>query len=127
MCVGGYHANTYVKCNVVFITFFVCALVLFQSINFASGAYNILGWINLLSCIVVFFLAPLENKNKKLDLFKKRIYRFISTTIYFIVGVLGITLRSFYIINILSIVLMITTALLVIGKGVDIYEKNICE
>ena len=29
--------------------------------------------------------------------------------------------------NILSIVLMITTALLIIGKGVDIYEKKVSE
>ena len=81
----------------------------------------------MLSSIVVFLLAPLENKNKKLNVFKKRIYRFVSTVIYSIGGILGIVLKSSYYMNILSIVLMITTALLIIGKGVDIYEKKVSE
>ena len=89
--------------------------------------YDIIGGSNLLSSIVVFLLAPLENKNKKLNVFKKRIYRFVSTVIYSIGGILGIVLKSSYYMNILSIVLMITTALLIIGKGGDIYEKKVSE
>ena len=68
-----------------------------------------------------------ERENKKLNVFKKRIYRFVSTVIYSIGGILGIVLKSSYYMNILSIVLMITTALLIIGKGVDIYEKKVSE
>ena len=126
-CVGVYHANTYVKCNVVFVSFFICAFILFECIDSTSRAYDIIGGSNLLSSIVVFLLAPLENKNKKLNVFKKRIYRFVSTVIYSIGGILGIVLKSSYYMNILSIVLMITTALLIIGKGVDIYEKKVSE
>lgn len=69
---GGYHAQTRIMCSV---TFFVCYL-LFLAVN-AAIAETYTWWLHLIILIpyaaVILGYAPIENKNKPLDDYEKRI------------------------------------------------------
>lgn len=67
---GGYHANTYFKCKLVF----VINILLVLCIIHQQKLYNIysLTLICLFSVIVVFALAPIDNNNKPLTKLEKK-------------------------------------------------------
>ena len=73
---GGYHANTVLKCKMVFIS--ICI-----SVSLLSGfkfPYYLYIFIMLLYLITSFFLAPIENYNKPLTSEEQTKYRRISIT-----------------------------------------------
>lgn len=63
---GGYHANTYLKCKIIYII--DISVVLFLS-KYAVFIYNLhtMILISMFSTTVIFFLAPIENPNKPLS------------------------------------------------------------
>ena len=63
---GGYHANTYLKCKIVFLI--NISLSLFLS-TYASSVYEIYSLVLLLlfSIFVIWGFAPIENENKPLS------------------------------------------------------------
>ena len=70
---GGYHADTYLKCNLIFgILVFGC----FAVYKYANPVYQpemiAICTIQLLMCV---FYAPIENKNKKLTNRQKKMYK----------------------------------------------------
>ena len=70
---GGYHASSYLKCNLIFSI--VASLVIFFSkaateVRFSTGIINIL-FLPALSVFI--WLAPIENPNKLIEK-KRRIY-----------------------------------------------------
>ena len=78
---GGYHASTYLKCNIYFAIVFlmtICSFNIFKYINLK----NVISFLVLLGFLVVGALAPVENKNKSLSHRDKNIYRKTSIGIY---------------------------------------------
>jgi accessory gene regulator B len=74
---GGYHANTYWQCNIVFL--FVTLLVLSLFKFLPVGTFSELHCcITVLSILVTAVYAPVENPNKPLDKKKKTIFHIIS-------------------------------------------------
>ena len=71
---GGYHANTYLKCKIIYII--DISVVLFLS-KYAVFIYNLhtMILISMFSTTVIFFLAPIENPNKPLCLMIIVLYR----------------------------------------------------
>lgn len=65
MFCGGFHAESYLKCEISFALFYSCTLALNYILSDISGFY----WIILLlySFVIIYGLAPVENKNKPLD------------------------------------------------------------
>ena len=63
---GGYHANTYLKCKIIYII--DISVVLFLS-KYAVFIYNLhtMILISMFSTTVIFFLAPIENPYKPLS------------------------------------------------------------
>lgn len=122
MCVGGYHAKSYFRCNLLFTAFFVAALISYQ--NMFLYALKILGIINLFSIILIIRWAPLENKNKVISIKNKFKNKCISSFVYLVGSIIGILWSEIYWVEILTIVLNVVTVLLIMGKGVEIYEKN---
>ena len=63
---GGYHANTYLKCKIIYII--DISVVLFLS-KYAVFIYNLhtMILISMFSTTVILFLAPIENPNKPLS------------------------------------------------------------
>ena len=95
-------------------TFFTIALVCYRNLEMVN--YQILNYINLISSIFIFELAPLENKNKVIDDLKKRKYRNIDMSIYILGSIVGILIKDMFLINVLAIVLCNVTVLLLIGR-----------
>ena len=61
--IGGFHAKTYLGCN---LTFAACCAVLLLSVRITAGAYPYLinTAIFAFDFIVILLIAPIENKNK---------------------------------------------------------------
>lgn len=77
--VGGYHANSYTKCLLIFISIFILTLTINIDINTGFNIYEILIFItSTLSYIGIFMLAPLEHRNNPLTLADVKKYRKIS-------------------------------------------------
>lgn len=88
---GGYHADTYLSCN---LKFGVLSLFLLGNIKILSiyQEYYSFDMHLLLSCfsfLVIWFLAPVENENKPLTELKKRKNHAFS--ILFVIGMLTIS------------------------------------
>lgn len=112
---GGYHANTYLKCNLIF--GFLCLLTLFFS--------NILyPYISFISLMILFFIyigcifeyAPIDNEYKRLSEKDKKKYRKISiwiSVLWLVVDILLFFTAKEYAIT-LTITLVIIAMLMVI-------------
>lgn len=75
--VGGYHANNYTKCLLIFILIFI--LIMNIPLNIDSQIYTFMIFIiSTLSYIGIFILAPLEHRNNPLTLSEIKKYKKIS-------------------------------------------------
>lgn len=73
---GGYHANTYWQCNMVFFLVTTIVLALFRFLPISK--FNELHYcIIALSILITAIYAPVENKNKPLTKKQKTIFRII--------------------------------------------------
>ena len=122
MCVGGYHAKTYFSCNFIFLLFFLAGILL--HIKLGNIGSNVISTINLCSSILIFYIAPFENKNKRISKEKKNVFKKIDLGIYLFSGISGLITENLYVIDVLNIVLLNVTVLLIMAKGVDFYEKE---
>lgn len=122
---GGYHANTVLKCKVVFIS--ICISLVFLS-EFKFPYYlHIL--IMFLYLITSFFLAPIENHNKPLTSEEQTKYRRISIAMSLFWSVAAV-FSYFFAIKIcttITITAFFITLLMIIGeygKGGKINEQE---
>ena len=84
---GGYHANNYTKCLLIFILIFI--LTINTSSNVDSQIYTLMIFIiSTLSYIGIFILAPLEHRNNPLTLSEIKKYKNISRILTGIVYIL---------------------------------------
>ena len=79
---GGYHANTYVKCNLVTSISFVILLLIFKIIRHVSLKSIIL--------IAIFQVVTIENKNKPIE--NRTVYKIISTVLSVVLSAISIVL-----------------------------------
>lgn len=127
MYTGGYHADTHVMCNIIFLIAFLFSILAMKLVNSFEVSWCI--WIlQCIGLIIVTRYAPLENRNKKLNMVQKEKYRNIAVTLYlifiFVAVVLSIAehkVSCFKNISLrdcglyINIVLIIIACLLVIG------------
>jgi len=81
MYTGGYHANTYLVCNMVFAVIFIINVFLYKAI-IIYHVESVLLEITLFSVLPVLKYAPVQNKNKRLTSVQKNKYRKISLILY---------------------------------------------
>jgi accessory gene regulator B len=121
---GGYHAKSYIKCNITLITIY---LIMFLIVNYTPTELICLSSI-LLSIITVFIIlkfAPTDNKNKKLTPERKKTNKNITLIILTIFYVLGLTIYKFNMQSFYTIVVtmfMVAILILVKVKGGENYE-----
>ena len=77
---GGYHANTYIKCNLVTSISFVILLLIFKIIRH----------ISIFQVVTIVLLAPIENKNKPIE--NRTVYKIISTVLSVVLSAISIVL-----------------------------------
>ena len=85
---GGYHANTYVKCNLVTSISFIVLLLMFKIIKNISLKSIIL--IAIFQVVTIVLLAPIENKNKPIE--NRTVYKIISTVLSVVLSAISIVL-----------------------------------
>ncbi len=89
---GGYHANSYLKCNIIYVIAFSAVVLLnnyiLENLNFAE--YFIYGFILLSFLTVLFLFSPVENKNKKIDDKDRKKFKIISIIMVLIFSVIAI-------------------------------------
>ena len=84
---GGYHANNYTKCLLIFILIFI--LTINTSSNVDSQIYTLMIFIiSTLSYTGIFILAPIEHRNNPLTLREIKKYKKISRILAGIVYIL---------------------------------------
>lgn len=125
---GGYHAKTRIKCNIIFGS--ICLLCM--RFNFLEDVWGndlmILGLF--IPAIVVFCLAPLENKNKPLTeniISKNRRYMILIWCIWSILAIYGYINFSF--ISCISPIIVntqtVVSVMVIIEKGRIYYGKKL--
>lgn len=79
-CTGGYHSRTYLSCNLSFITVY---LIFIYFRNYMMFSYKGLIISGIISLVIIFLLAPMEHKNKKMNKEKKSLHKITSRIISF--------------------------------------------
>ena len=114
-CTGGYHSKTYLSCNLSFITVY---LIFIYYRNYIMFSYEGLIISVIISLLIIFLLAPMEHKNKKMNKEKKTLHKITSRIISFVF--LLITLVLYFLKNptylVFSYVLLSTSVLLLMGR-----------
>ena len=116
---GGYHADTYVRCNAAFVLTYLLSVGIW--IFCRAHDLKVAVWFILLGAyIAMAAIAPVENKNKPLDDEEVKKYKWKSIVIYsaFIMVVLAADIAGvFYEICLyIKIILIIIAVLMVLGK-----------
>jgi len=139
---GGYHADTYIRCNMAFLATYICSVIMWQ----LCKTYNLsaLVWIlTLLSFILVGYLAPIDNQNKTLSKAEKEEFKKISVITYVVVLMIslvidiigyqsGVYIRlgkfssQIDIILYIKVVLIIIVILMLLGKSKENCKKLKC-
>ena len=89
---GGYHAETYLKCNIAFVcTFFLTFLIGRFLYSFNYGIYAS-GVMLVLSYIPIWFFSPVKNRHKFLSEEKIKRSRIISSVVYLLSAILAMVL-----------------------------------
>ena len=90
---GGYHATTYLKCKITMVVIYAFTII---SANYVE--LNIYWYVLLMVAgnITIFFSAPIENPNKKLDDNKKKKCKILSHILFIIVTSSGIILMRYF-------------------------------
>ena len=140
---GGYHADTYFRCNVAFLGTFICSVVMWK----LCKIYNLSAviWIlTLLSFVLVGYIAPIDNQNKTLSKAEKEIYKKKSVIIYAMVLMISLVIdiagyqSGVYIqlgrfssqtdiILYIQVVLNIIVILMLLGKLKEDYKRTNCD
>lgn len=122
-CTGGYHSKTYLSCNLSFITVY---LIFIYYRNYIMFSYEGLIISVIISLLIIFLLAPMEHKNKKMNKEKKTLHKITSRIISFVF--LLITLVLYFLKNptylVFSYVLLSTSVLLLMGRKGGKIEDN---
>lgn len=101
---GGYHAATHLKCNLIFTLNTLTILLLIKNYSFISEWLMIIAII--VSDIIIFWLAPIENVNKSLEKYEKKKYRKIAIIFSVIFTIIAVLLIPFN--KIVSIMISLT-------------------
>lgn len=112
---GGYHAKTHLRCYIYSVIMITSILLVTKYATFNILLYEVLV---LISLIIILLLAPVEDKNKKLDYVEKRVFRkrayiiaFLEVLLYHIFLLTHLT----YCYIILCVALFSLSILMVIG------------
>lgn len=93
---GGYHADTYFRCNLLMcVTFVITVWINHMTVN--KIPVTILIGLILLTEIIIFVLGPIENKNKPIDDSKKVILKIMGVIVSLMINCVGLLFIDSYI------------------------------
>lgn len=114
---GGYHANTRIRCYIISWLIMISSL-LFIKLCPIKMMFLILLFTLIPSCISIFLMAPVENKNKPLDTVERNRYRAMARIVAVAEALISLILLF---INLqlslaIAISLVFTSIMLIFGK-----------
>lgn len=134
---GGYYAQSYFRCNLIMCSGFVSVIVLFDIFKeTVNSMFSVI--ISAILLPFVFFLCPVENKNKPIKKERKVYLRAISTMLYIVFSAAAtIIIANGQALGVMLLFTMILTVLLVItakskdkiikkGEIYEIIEEKDC-
>ena len=94
---GGYHADSYFKCNCVMLcTFLLTYIVCKVSVLYGFSTVSVMLPFYLIGFIPICVFAPVENKNKTLTKEKRKKCHWLSILLYIFIGVGGLLTTYFH-------------------------------
>ena len=88
---GGYHADTYFRCNLLMCVLFVLVILLNESLS-PHMTFTSYMCMVCLSEIIILCLGPIENKNKKISENKKKVLKIVGFIVSAAINTVGILL-----------------------------------
>lgn len=93
---GGYHADSYLKCNSLMVIFFVISYIGGRLlIYFILTDFQLTSAVLMLTFLPIYAFAPVKNKHKPLTERKAKRCRILSIIIYIVLSLLGLYLTFF--------------------------------
>lgn len=102
---GGYHANTYTQCNLLFVSSFVFHLIVISNIKF-----HFLFLLSIIALISIYSFIPIEHPNNKLTEKNKIVSKNKSLKKFLLALILSVIFNAYCLIGnaICSIIIIIT-------------------
>ncbi len=88
---GGYHATTYLRCNITMIVSFLLTYTLHRTLIWLNVDIRILEAIMLADAVPIILFAPVKNPHKELTPDKVKEFRVLSIVIYICLSGLSMT------------------------------------
>ncbi len=93
---GGYHADSYLKCNSLMVIFFVISYIGGRLLDYYSLTdFQLTAAVLMLAFLPIYAFAPVKNKHKPLTERKAKRCRILSIIIYIVLSLLGLYLTFF--------------------------------
>lgn len=119
---GGYHAETYFRCNSALCITYIVVFLISKGIRISN--YVLLLFL-LISLIIVVRYSPVNNIHKSLSKIEKKRYHYLAVTVYIMFSIIGfiiIEVNMFYgkiiLLTLFSIALMIIIEIILQGRGI---------
>lgn len=90
---GGYHADTYFKCNLSVCISFISVLIMYHS-TYEKITISLSVYISILCVAIILFLCPIENVNKPIPKYKRNFFKYVSAILGIVYGIIGTVLIS---------------------------------
>lgn len=120
---GGYHADSYFKCNCMMIILFSAAYGIGKLIlYFEIAEFHIMSSILMLGFIPVYAFSPVKNKHKELSEKKAKKCRIISFVLYIAMSLIGLYLIS--ISSLYGSIIIVTLVEVSVAILVEIYRQR---
>jgi accessory gene regulator B len=118
---GGYHADTYFKCNLIFAFNLAAVMIICKFVTEYPLLYHII--IGVISFAVIPTCAPIENKYKPIDEQSKKSHKITSTILLFAFFTLSSVLYT--VAPKISLVIDLTVISVVMSMIIEITKKGI--
>lgn len=120
---GGYHADTYFKCNTVFVSTYILTISISRiSISYISFNLSIWVAILLLSFVPILLYSPVKNIHKVLTESQCKRCRLISIIVYLVLSFVSLFLVAIG--NNYGCIIIITLAAVSVMILIEIYKKR---
>lgn len=88
---GGYHATSYLRCNIVMVVSFLLTFALYRTLIWLNSDIRILEAILLADAVPIILFAPVKNSHKELTPSKVKKFQVISIVIFICLSGLSMT------------------------------------
>ena len=111
---GGYHAESYFKCNLALAVSYICISLVSNA--FSRLPIHLLEGLLIAGCITVVLFAPVNNRHKQLTLKQKQQFKKISLIIYAVLGIVSVILKilNIYIWTVMALTLLLVSLMIII-------------